>query len=146
MWKIILPDFRFSRWPSSTCFGRFMRNDRRRTRPTFPGSIDFLSDRKKFFISVKFIFYKHIGPINFHDYSSLQLSRACCLLHARPSTGLKKLYFRVYCFSLCFLHNFKITTAPYVSPLYCDFCHSVRLFISSLFIYFCTCVERKIVW
>lgn len=51
-----LPDFRFSRLLSRICFERLTRNERRKTRPTLAGSIDFLSfDRKKFFISVRFI-------------------------------------------------------------------------------------------
>jgi hypothetical protein len=147
--EIHLPDFRLSRLLSRICFERFTRNDRRRTRPTLPmGSIGFLSDRKKFFISVKFILQSidlsqksaklFFFSFNFSNVFFFYRERnVCCLFHDRPQTGLNGMYRRVDCF--CFLHNFRKniqkTTAPYVSgPIrfgYLPFGFSLEFFFFS---------------
>lgn len=66
-------------------------------------------------------------PISYSLLFTTLRAVVCCLFHDRLHTGLKN-FFRVYCF--CFLHKFKITTAPYVfeSLFPCSACHSARLF------------------
>ena len=139
-----LPDFRFSRLLSRICLERLTRNERRKTRPTFAGSIDFRSfDRKKFFISVRFIiellFDYRFGFL--HARAFLKSVASSCLFHVRPQTGLK-----IFTFSclLFFLHNFKIYTAPYVSPWsLCRCLFAIRLafriFFLCYFAQMCVC-------
>lgn len=141
--KIILPDFRFSRLPSRMCFERFTRNDRRRTRPTFAGSIDFRSGRKKFLINVRFIFFFGLLPsqtqltgLDSPPGTNSLLEKlifcgfglACCLFHDRPNTGRRKIEkrvnARVYFVSVSYT-IFELHNSPYVFGSHRAFCFRV---------------------